>query len=63
MGRLVKDAVDLTTGEKVYYKSHAKTTYLSNNRNVEDVINEKASMSEVMAIIEQTITTVLNTDV
>lgn len=63
MGRLVKDAVDLTTGEKVYYKTHAQATYLSNGRNVEDVINEKASISEVRAIIDEAIITILNTEV
>lgn len=38
--RKVKDAVDLTTGEKIYFKGHAKATYLSDGRNVEDVLAE-----------------------
>jgi hypothetical protein len=36
--RKVKDAVDLTTGEKIYFKGHAKATYLSDGSNVEDAI-------------------------
>ena len=38
--RKVKDAVDLTTNEKVYFKGHAKATYLSDGRNVEDALGE-----------------------
>ena len=38
--RKVKDAVDLTTNEKIYFKGHAKATYLSDGRNVEEAINE-----------------------
>lgn len=36
--RKIKDAVDLSTNEKVYYKSHAKATYMSDGRTVEDAI-------------------------
>lgn len=38
--RKVKDAVDLTTNEKIYFKGHAKATYLSDGRNVEDALGE-----------------------
>ena len=38
--RKVKDAVDLTTNEKIYFKGHAKATYLSDGRNVEDALAE-----------------------
>ena len=38
--RKVKDAVDLTTKEKIYFKGHAKATYLSDGRNVEEAIGE-----------------------
>lgn len=38
--RKVKDAVDLTTKEKIYFKGHAKATYLSDGRNVEDALAE-----------------------
>jgi hypothetical protein len=36
--RKVKDAKDLDTGELVYFKSHARATYLSNGMTVEDAI-------------------------
>ena len=38
--RKVKDAVDLTTNEKIYFKGHAKATYLSDGRNVEEALGE-----------------------
>ena len=38
--RKVKDAVDLTTNEKIYFKGHAMATYLSDGRNVEDALAE-----------------------
>lgn len=41
--RKVKDAVDLTTGEKIYFKGHAKATYLSDGRNVEEAIENLPS--------------------
>jgi hypothetical protein len=37
--RNIKDAKDLTTGELVYFRSHAKATYMSDGRTVEDAIN------------------------
>ena len=37
--RKIKDAVDLETNEVIYLKGHAKATYLSNGRTVEDSIN------------------------
>lgn len=41
--RKVKDAVDLTTNEKIYFKGHAKATYLSDGRNVEEAISNLPS--------------------
>lgn len=38
--RKVKDAIDLNTGEKVYFRGHAQSTYMSDGRNVEEAINE-----------------------
>lgn len=38
--RKVKDAVDLTTNEKIYFKGHAKATYLSDGRNVEEALGK-----------------------
>lgn len=40
--RKIKDAKDLTTGELIYFKGHAKATYMSDGNTVEDVINNLA---------------------
>lgn len=37
--RKVKDAKDLESNELIYFKSHAKATYMSDGRSVEDAIN------------------------
>ena len=37
--RKVKDAKDLSTNELIYFKGHAKATYMSNGISVEDAIN------------------------
>ena len=37
--RKIKDAKDLTTNELVYFRGHAKATYMSNGATVEDAIN------------------------
>lgn len=37
--RKIKDAKDLETNELIYLRGHAKATYMSDGRNVEDVIN------------------------
>lgn len=37
--RKIKDAKDLSTNELIYFKSHAKATYMSDGTTVEDVIN------------------------
>ena len=39
--RKIKDAKDLNTGELIYFKGHAKATYMSDGTNVEDAINAK----------------------
>lgn len=49
--RKIKDAVDLSTGEKVYYKGHAKATYMSDGRTVEDAIKTAGGGGE-MAVID-----------
>lgn len=41
--RKVKDAKDLTTNELIYFKGHAKATYMSDGRTVEDAINDMPS--------------------
>lgn len=37
--RKIKDAKDLTTNELIYFKGHAKATYMSDGTTVEDAIN------------------------
>ena len=37
--RKIKDAKDLITNELIYFKGHAKATYMSNGSTVEDAIN------------------------
>lgn len=37
--RQIKDAKDLTTNELIYFKSHAKATYMSDGLTVEEAIN------------------------
>lgn len=36
--RKVKDAIDLKTGEKVYFRGHAQATYMSDGRTVEEAV-------------------------
>ena len=38
--RKIKDAKDLSTNELIYFKGHAKATYMSDGRSVEDAINK-----------------------
>lgn len=38
--RKIKDAKDINSGELIYFKSHAKATYMSDGRNVENIIND-----------------------
>ena len=38
--RKIKDAKDLSTNELIYFKGHAKATYMSDGRNVEDAISQ-----------------------
>ena len=41
--RKVKDAKDLNTNELIYFTSHAKATYMTDGRNVEDAIKSIGS--------------------
>lgn len=41
--RKIKDAKDLTTNELVYFRNHAKATYMSDGTTVEDKINSISS--------------------
>ena len=38
--RKIKDAKDLTTDELIYFKGHAKATYMSDGRTVEEAVSE-----------------------
>ena len=38
--RNIKDAKDLTTGELIYFKSHAQATFMSDGCTVEEAVNE-----------------------
>ena len=38
--RKIKNAVNNTTGELIYFKGHAKATYMSDGSTVEDSINQ-----------------------
>lgn len=37
--RKIKEAKDISSGELIYFKGHAKATYMSDGRTVEDAIN------------------------
>lgn len=51
--RQIKDAKDTKSGEKIYFKGHAKATFTSEGRTVEDVLNEnKEQISTNTANIE-----------
>ena len=41
--RKIKDAKDLTTNELIYFRNHAKATYMSDGTTVEDKINSISS--------------------
>ena len=38
--RKIKEAKDLSSGELIYFKGHAKATYMSDGSTVEDSINQ-----------------------
>ena len=75
--RKVKDAKDLSTNELIYFKGHAKATYMSDGTTVEDAINniktgtggtnvdlsEYAKKSEVEQAIQQAVLNALNTEI
>lgn len=45
--RQIKDAKDLSTNELIYFKGHAKATYMSDGTTVEDAINNIGSSESV----------------
>lgn len=46
--RKVKDAKDLGTGELIYFKGHAKATYMSDGTTVEDAFNNLETVGVVV---------------
>lgn len=50
--RTVKDAVNLETGEKIYFKGHAKATYMSDGRTVEDAIRNSSGGGNIYNDLE-----------
>lgn len=44
--RKIKDAIDLENNEKVYFKGHAKATYMSDGSAVEDAVNNATIIAE-----------------
>ena len=38
--REIVDAINIDTKEKVYFKGHAKATYMSNGKSIEDALND-----------------------
>ena len=44
--RKIKDAKNLSTDELIYFKGHAKATYMSDGTTVEDAIPTKVSQLE-----------------
>lgn len=51
--RKIMDALDLDTGEKIYFNSHAKATFLSDGTNVEDRIKEIPEMIVVPTMVSE----------
>lgn len=43
--RKIKDAKDLTSNELIYFRGHAKATYMSDGRTVEDAVNNMSGGS------------------
>jgi hypothetical protein len=43
--RKIKDAKDLSTNELIYFKGHAKATYMSDGRTVEEAVNSASGGS------------------
>ena len=45
--RKIKDAVDLTNDELIYFRSHAKATFMSDGKTVENAIQERITKDEL----------------
>lgn len=51
MSRTVMDAVNIETGEKIYFKSHAQATYMSDGQDVESVLNDINEDLKILNVI------------
>lgn len=56
--RKIKDAKDLSSGELIYFRGHAKSTFMSDGRTVEDAINNvgggsSTNTSEIIEISDE----------
>ena len=60
--RQIKDAKDLSTNELIYFKGHAKATYMSDGSTVEDAINNAAGGSSAKTEIYQDYVSSLTVD-
>jgi DNA polymerase len=50
--RKIKDAVDHGTKELIYFKGHAKATYMSDGSTVEDTINNSSDLIDFQKIVK-----------
>ena len=57
--RKIKDAVDLTANEVIYFKGHAQATYMTDGTTVEDAVNSKVSKVEGKQLSTEDFTTPL----
>lgn len=48
MSREVKDAREITTGDLIYFRGHAKATYMSDGRTVEDALANAENNSNIL---------------
>ena len=54
--RKIKDAKDLNTGELIYFKGHARATFLSDGRNMEEAISSlNAGMEDTDETVEDVV--------
>lgn len=62
MSRKIVDAKDLSTDQLVYFKSHAKATYLSDGRTVEEAVQNMALPEEIQLILNTLYSHEMNED-
>lgn len=58
--RKIKDAKDLESNELIYFKGHAKATYMSDGTNVEDALTKKQDEIKDLATAIGNIDTILD---